>query len=62
MIKGPALICLNFHMNTARRYIRHTNVAVAGLGWELVWTHKAKIDPKGELDLAAVERFRATGA
>ena len=62
MIKGPALVCINFRMGTARRYLRRTNVAVAGLGWELGWTHEAKIDPKGEFDPERVERFRVTGA
>ena len=62
MIKGPALVCINFYMGTARRYIRRTNVAVAGMGWELGWTHEAKIDPKREFNLERVEGFRVTGA
>ena len=62
MLKGPALVCLNFHTATARRYIRRKNWAVAGLGWDLAMTHEAAIDPKGEFDPAGVERFRATGA
>ena len=62
MLKGPALVCFNFHTATARRYIRRKNWAVAGLGWELVKTHEAKIDPRGECDPAGVEQFRVTGA
>ena len=61
MLKGPALVCLNFHTATARRYIRRKNWAVAGLNWELVKTHEAPIDPKGEFDPAGVEQFRVSG-
>ena len=62
MIKGPALVCLNFHMATARRYVRHKNWYVAGLGWILVNTHTAPIDRQGEFDAAALEIYRVTGA
>lgn len=61
MIKGPTLVCLNFHTGTARRYIRRTNWAAAGLGWELIWTHEAKIVPNAGFKPEAVERFRTTG-
>ena len=62
MLKGPALVCLNFHTATARRYIRRKNWAVPGLGWELVKTHEAKIDPQAGFDPAGVEAFRVSGA
>ena len=62
MLKGPALVCFNFHTATARRYIRRKNWAVAGLGWELVKTHEKAIDPRGEFYPAGVEQFRVTGA
>ena len=62
MIKGPALVCLNFHTATARRYIRRKNWAVPGLGWELGMTHDAKIDPQVGFDPEAMEKFRITGA
>ena len=62
MLKGPALVCLNFHTATARRYIRRKNWAVPGLGWELVKAHETAIDPRGEFDPAGVEQFRVTGA
>ena len=61
MIKGPVLVCLNLHAGTARRYVRRKNLAVAGMGWEVGWTHEAKIDAKAEFDPAAVELFRVTG-
>ena len=61
MLKGPALVCFNFHTATARRYIRRKNWAVPGLGWELVKTHKAKIDPQVGFALEGVETFRVSG-
>ena len=36
MLKGPALVCFNFHTATARRYIRRKNWAVAV--WKLKQT------------------------
>ena len=62
MIKGPPLVCLNFHTATARRYVRRKNWAVAGLAWELAKTHETPIDPKGEFDSMGVEQFRVSGA
>ena len=61
MIKGPALVCINFRTGTARRYLRRTNVAVAGMGWELGRTHEAEIDPKAGFDPERIERFRVAG-
>ena len=62
MLKGPAIVCLNFYTATARRYIRRKNWAVPGLGWELVKTHEAKIDPQMGFAPEGVEAFRVSGA
>ena len=60
MIKGPQLVRLDFKAGTAHRYQRQHNMVVAGLGWELVCTHKATFDPGVPLE-NAIESFRVKG-
>ena len=61
MVKGPSLVCLDFHAGMARRYLRQKHMVVAGLGWQLVKTHQASFDINDSLPPAAVEMFRTTG-
>ena len=60
MVKKPILVRLDFKDGTAHRYQREQNMFVAGLGWQLVCTHKATFDPSLSLG-DAIEAFRATG-
>lgn len=62
MIKPPFLVCFNFPINTARRYVREKHYAVAGLGWQLVVKQVATFEPKAPFDPDIIERFRMTGA
>lgn len=61
VIKGPALVCLNFHAATARRYVRRTDMVGTRLGWTLGMTHETPVGRSKEFDKDALERFRVTG-
>jgi len=61
-VKKPYLVCLDFKVGTAVRYLRQFDQSGAGLGWQLVCTLRTAFDPALPLEAAVVEHLRETGA